>query len=261
MLCASLFMSLTVSANELKPSESFEVRLSLSPVGYQTLLHYFSGEWKSRQDFYINVYDGSGWAYNDYKVRLKNKTASKWQWQVSQIISSEDRACGSLTLNVKKQKAWETEINFQDWEPLIQRARETFSNPVKGINSAYLESIHESFFFLFQRVLVPGPVKWGDREGKWLFTHSNLKMRLQKKIKLSNNKEIEVQIGQTWDWDENGYPRVRYELETEPDSKLTNQSSKDLVQAICSALKLDKRPVDMQGGEEKPSSDYTLKRL
>ena len=51
MLCVCLIASIAANGSDLKPTEGYEVRLSLSPVGYQALLPYFEGEWKSRQDF------------------------------------------------------------------------------------------------------------------------------------------------------------------------------------------------------------------
>lgn len=263
VLLSTLLLSVLSFANAqtFKPAKATEIRMSLSPVGYQALMHYFDSDWRSRQDFYINVFDGNNWSYNDYKMRLKNKDANSWEWQVSQVTDHKEFTCGSLKLSINEQKVWNSNVDFKQWEPLIQRARTTFSNPANNINQSYLNSMNESFYYLFQRVEIPGPIKWGDRDGKWSFTHTNLKMRLKKQLKLTNNQNVEIQIGQTWDWDDKGNPRIRYEMEAEPLGTKNDLESTELVNLICKELDLYKRSTDFQGQEEKPASDFTLTRF
>jgi hypothetical protein len=183
-----------------------------------------------------------------------------WQWQVSEVLETEIATCGQRNLEIKKSKIWRKEAKTKHWESIIRQARETLSSPER-IDQSYLESMDQSFLDLFSKTKLPGPLNWGREQGDWLVSYTNSKMRVSGVITDNDGRKLEVVLGQTWDWDEGGKFRIRYELEAEPDDPRQWDNPSDILKLICQTYDITHWPKELSEAEPSPSSDYTLKRI
>lgn len=243
-----------------------EAGFNLTESAAQAILNRYSFKPKSRNDYYVEIYDGSafllGASLSEYKLRLQDY-AQKSILQTARKLSMQAASCPgtSLNFNVREKETGEIEISHSSRDRFIQLVEAQLvllrggSNGVGFLNRASQFKTLVSAFkvpLLAELLAVPGQRSW-----YFVPTHITYKTKSKTEVDLGYGL-IEISVTEGEDNLGQEFVQNKFEVEFEP---VDSMSGSDFAASVCAFA----RAVGLSVGDVTPLrlkiQETTLTRL